>query len=66
MTLTSPGYKILLEILVKGRYTRFFELPFVFRNRQFSSSKLNLTEYYLFAKQLLTFWVYKMRQKGEQ
>lgn len=55
MTLTSPGYKILLEILVKGEYRNFLEVPFVFRNRQFSSSKLNVKEYYLFSKQLLLF-----------
>ena len=55
MTLTSPGYKILLEILVKGDYRNFLEVPFVFRNRQFSSSKLNVKEYYLFSKQLLLF-----------
>lgn len=61
MELTSPGYKILLEILVKGRYTSFMEVPFIFRNRQFSSSKLNWTEYYLFAKQLVLFWLFKKR-----
>lgn len=61
MALTSPGYKILLEILVKGHYNKFMEVPFIFRNRQFSSSKLNWTEYYLFAKQLLLFWLFKAR-----
>ena len=55
LTLTSPGYKILLEILVKGHYASLLEVPFVFRHRQYSSSKLNWMEYYLFAKQLLTF-----------
>ena len=38
LSLTSPGYKILLEILMKGHYTHFLEVPFTFRNRQFSSS----------------------------
>jgi dolichol-phosphate mannosyltransferase len=61
MALTSPGYKILLEILVKGKYERFMEVPFIFRNRQFSSSKLNWTEYYLFAKQLILFWYFRKR-----
>lgn len=61
LRLTSPGYKILLEILVKGQYAGFKEVPFIFRNREFSSSKLNWTEYYLFAKQLLTFWLFKQR-----
>ena len=62
LVLTSPGYKILLEILVKGHYKSFIEVPFVFRNRQYSSSKLNWTEYYLFMKQLLTFYFF--RKKG--
>jgi len=62
LDLTSPGYKILLEILVKGKYERLHEVPFIFRDRQFSSSKLNWKEYYLFSKQLLTFWLFKVRK----
>ncbi len=62
MTLTSPGYKILLEILVKGHYKSLVEVPFVFRNRQYSSSKLNWTEYYLFVKQLLTFYFFRRKR----
>ena len=55
LQLTSPGFKILLEILVKGQYSSALEIPFVFRDREHSSSKLNTREYYLFTKQLLTF-----------
>jgi dolichol-phosphate mannosyltransferase len=54
-SLTSSGYKILLEILVKGRYTSHTSTPFVFRNRQFSDSKLNWREHVLFLKQILLF-----------
>ena len=53
--LTSSGYKILLEILVKGRYTSHSSTAFVFRNRQFSASKLNWREHVLFLKQILVF-----------
>ena len=60
--LTSPGYKILFEILIKGKYESFSEIPFIFRNRQFSSSKLNFLEYYLFAKQLYVFGIQKLRE----
>ena len=60
--LTSPGYKILFEILIKGHYDSFEEIPFIFRNRQFSSSKLNILEYYLFAKQLYIFSIKKLRE----
>ncbi len=62
VTLTSPGYKILLEILVKGTYSTFAEVPYVFRNRQYSTSKLNFKEYYLFSKQLLVFSMYKLKK----
>ncbi len=62
-TLTSPGYKILLEILVKGTYNGFLEVPFVFRDRQFSSSKLNPKEYYLFMKQIVLFSIEKMTRR---
>ncbi len=60
--LNSPGYKILFEILINGEYDSFAEIPFVFRNRQFSSSKLNLLEYYLFAKQLYIFSIKKLSE----
>ena len=59
MQLTSSGYKILLEILVKGDYGSHVSIPYIFRNRQFSSSKLNWQEYLLFAMQLLFFGLRK-------
>ena len=55
VNLTSPGYKILLEILVKGSYKSHRSIPFVFRNRQFSASKLNMREHLLFSNQILYF-----------
>ncbi len=58
--LTSGGYKILLEILMKGRYASHRSTPFVFRNRQFSDSKLDFREYVLFAKQILVFGISRM------
>lgn len=63
LELTSSGYKIFLEILVKGHWRRQLSVPFVFRNRQFSSSKLNLREHLLFAKQLLYFSFYRLFRK---
>ena len=53
--LTSSGYKILLEILMKGEHSSQRSIPFIFRNRQFSSSKLNWREHALFLKQILVF-----------
>ena len=66
LTLTSSGYKILLEILVKGHYARHLSVPFVFRNRQFSRSKLNWKEHLLFAKQILFFGVRKLLGRGSR
>ncbi len=63
MTLTSQGYKILLEILVKGNYSKFTEIPFTFRNRELNVSKLNFAEYYLFIKQLCFFGCKKITDK---
>ncbi|MBI2501631.1 MAG: polyprenol monophosphomannose synthase [Candidatus Latescibacteria bacterium] len=63
LELTSSGYKIFLEILVKGHWSRLLSVPFVFRNRQFSSSKLNLREHLLFAKQLLYFSFYRLSRR---
>lgn len=63
VSLTSPGYKILLEILVKGTYKKTKEIPFRFRTREHSVSKLNSKEYYLFLKQLLVFSIRKFFKK---
>jgi dolichol-phosphate mannosyltransferase len=48
VAITSSGYKILLEIIVKGKYQSIFELPFTFINRKTGQSKLNIKEYFLF------------------
>ena len=64
--LTSTGYKILLEILVKGDYRSHMSVPFLFRNRQFSQSKLDLREYLLFAKQILYFGARKLTGGGRR
>lgn len=42
VTLKPLGYKILLEILVKGKYQKVSEVPFVFEDRKIGQSKLNL------------------------
>lgn len=60
--LKTSGYKILLEILVKGKYKTVKELPFIFRAREFSASKLNYKEFLLFLKQILEYGWYRMRK----
>lgn len=38
----SAGFKILLDILARGRYRSVAEIPYVFRNRKKGTSKLTL------------------------
>lgn len=61
--LSVTGYKILLEILVKGKYKNTTEIPFNFRMRKFSTSKLNFVEYLLFLKQLIVYTWIKLYEK---
>lgn len=60
INLKTKGYKILLEILVKGRYSNIKEIPFIFRMRKFSFSKLNYSEYLLFFGQLIKYGLYSI------
>ncbi|OGH65357.1 MAG: hypothetical protein A3B83_04785 [Candidatus Magasanikbacteria bacterium RIFCSPHIGHO2_02_FULL_33_17] len=39
--LNPIGYKILLEILVKGKYKNYIEVPYIFRNRAVGNSKMS-------------------------
>jgi len=60
VNLKTTGYKILLEILVKGKYHKIKELPYIFRMRKYSTSKLNSTEFLLFLEQIVSFSFYKL------
>jgi dolichol-phosphate mannosyltransferase len=59
--LDTVGYKILLEILVKGRHVNVKEVPFQFRIRKYSTSKLDKMEYLLFLKQVLEYSWWKLK-----
>jgi dolichol-phosphate mannosyltransferase len=61
--LNTIGYKILLEILVKGNFSKVKEVPFRFRIRKFSTSKLGFGEYWLFIKQIFEYAWYKLFKK---
>ena len=63
INLETLGYKILLEILVKGNYHHITEIPFHFRMRQYSQSKLNIREHMLFMRQLIKYGWYTIRKK---
>lgn len=63
INLDTVGYKILLEILVKGNHKKVKEIPFRFRIRKFSTSKLDKKEYWLFFRQIIEYSWYKLFKK---
>lgn len=50
--LNPIGYKILLEILVKGNHNRVVEVPYVFKGRERGKSSFNKTEQINYLKHL--------------
>ncbi len=59
--LEPKGYKILLEILAKGRYDRVTEIPYVFKDRQVGDSKLDGGEITTYLKTVGKLWWKKIR-----
>jgi dolichol-phosphate mannosyltransferase len=57
---SSKGYKILLEILVKGNYGTVVEVPYVFRNRDVGESKLNRAQYMQYLIDVSRLYAYKV------
>ncbi len=62
--LIPRGFKILLEILVKGKYKKAAEFPFVFKDRVYGSSKLNPRTYLDFIVQLFDLYSYRLSKLG--
>ncbi len=56
--LSPIGYKILIEILVKGKYKKYDEVPYVFKNRKRGSSKLNTREFLRYLMHLARLYLY--------
>jgi dolichol-phosphate mannosyltransferase len=52
VTLDPIGFKIGLEVIVKGNYEKAKEVPYVFTDRAHGSSKLNSGEIFNYLKQL--------------
>ncbi|MFC1690548.1 polyprenol monophosphomannose synthase [Nanoarchaeota archaeon] len=65
VTLKPKGYKILLEILVKGRYSKnkVKEIPFIFKDRELGKSKLGFNVYIDYLKHLGSLFKYKTMGK---
>jgi len=62
VVLSPTGYKIGLEILVKGKYMQAVEIPFTFKNRDTGRSKLSLKEYWNYIVHLTR--LYRHRLSG--
>ena len=63
---TVRGYKIGLEILVKGRYDSLVEVPYTFRNREVGRSKLGWAEYINYLQSLVQLAAYVFRHRRER
>ncbi|MBI4177637.1 MAG: polyprenol monophosphomannose synthase [Candidatus Aenigmarchaeota archaeon] len=61
--LSPIGYKIGLEIIVKGNYNRVAEIPYVFVNRKIGKTKLDAREYVNYLKQIASLVAYRMSRK---
>lgn len=60
-SLLSPiGYKIALEIFVKGEFQNASEVPIHFADRQYGESKLSLKEQLNFLRHLVRLYAYKL------
>jgi len=63
--LSPVGYKIALEIFVKGGFNQPSEVPIHFSDRQHGESKLSLKEQLNFLRHLARLYVYKLRPGRE-
>lgn len=59
--LVPRGYKILLEILVKGKYNKVKEIPILFRDRTEGASKLTMFVNMQYVRQLLHLYWWKIK-----
>ena len=55
----AGGFKICLELLVRGHATAILEVPYVFAGRTVGDSKMNLREATGYLKQLLALWRFR-------
>ncbi len=59
------GFKICLEFIVKAKYNKIIEVPFVFKDRKKGKSKLSFKEYYNYLKHLFGLFCYKKPNLGQ-
>lgn len=62
--LSPVGYKIGLEIIVKGNYNNLIEIPFTFQNRFNGKSKLDFNEQLNYLHHLLRLYVHRIKNSS--
>jgi dolichol-phosphate mannosyltransferase len=64
--LSPTGFKILLEVLVKGRYAHIEEVPYTFHDRRLGKSKMGPAEImrYLIHLGRLALWRFQHKRPG--
>jgi len=62
VTISAGGFKICLELLIRGRPAAVLEYPYVFRARTAGESKMNLREAVGYLDQLKDLWAFKRSQ----
>jgi dolichol-phosphate mannosyltransferase len=60
ITLNTKGFKLLIELLVKGNYEKVVEVPYVFRTRTSGTSKMDYKEMINYIKQILRLSDYRV------
>lgn len=63
--LEGLGYKIGLEIFVKGRWKRYIEVPYVFKDRVYGSSKLGKGVVVDYIRHLVRLYRWKVEHRGK-
>lgn len=66
VALDPIGFKIGLEVMVRGRYRTYTEVPYVFTDRKAGTSKFGLKEIYSYLLQLLSLLVYRYRHPHQK
>ena len=61
VTISAGGFKICLELLVRGRPAMVVEIPYVFEGRTAGQSKMNLREALGYLVQLRDLWAFRRR-----
>jgi len=63
VALDPIGFKIGLEVMAKGQYRAFQEVPYTFTDRRFGQSKFGTTEVRFYLLQLGRIWRFRRQQK---